>query len=188
MNPIFDLRLCKLHTKILLLRCVSRADLKQRVCALGVLEFLIKTWLPMILRGLLYFEQLHDEIQLSIPNFTNTCQLCPARLNKRDKQWKFPRQWATTKRLPCPVPMSLLTSFASFRYDPATCLCKEDVQSWSSRHLKIMVIYAWLRCFWWKHVDKQQCSKEFNIILFDIQSKLGKGIALITHALILEFW
>ena len=36
--------------------------------------------------------------------------------------------------------------------------------------------------------DKQQCSKEFNIILFDIQSKLGKGIALITHALILEFW
>ena len=104
-NPI-DLRLCKLHTKILLLRCVSRADLKQRVCALGVLEFLIKTWLPMILRGLLYFEQLHDEIQLSIPNFTNTCQLCPRAAKQARQAVEIPKTMSNNKTpaVPCPRP------------------------------------------------------------------------------------
>ena len=195
-NPVFDLRLCKLHSKILLLRFVSRrADLKQSVWALGVLELSIKTWLAMILRGLLYFEQLHDEIQLSNPNFTNTCQLCTRPAKQARQAVEIPKTMSNNKTpaVPCPRPCWRHSLLLDLIQQPAFAkkMCNLDPQDITHDSKskdygnpclnEVYLVKA-------RRHDKQQCSKELIVIVFDIQSKLGKRIVLITHALILEFW
>ena len=151
--------------------------------------------MAMILRGLLYFEQLDDEIQISIPNFTNRCQLCPRPAKQARQAVEIPKTMSNNKTpaLCCPRPCWRHSLLLDMIQQPAFAkkICNigpqdimHDSKSKDYGNPCLNEVYLVKA----RRHDKQQCSKELIVIVFDIQSKLGKRIVLITHALILEFW